>query len=47
MLAYRLKHNIKEVEQMTINEFMEWVAFFQLHDKANQSQMIKSNGKFS
>jgi hypothetical protein len=36
MLAYRLKRSIKEIEQMTMDEFMEWMAFIQLHDKANK-----------
>jgi len=34
MLAYRLTRSIEEIEQMRTNEFLEWLAFFELeHDK--------------
>jgi len=42
MLAYRLKCSVKEIEQMNANQFMEWLAFFSLHDRVD-----KPNGKFS
>jgi len=42
MLAYRLKLSIKEIENMTTHEFMEWLAFFDLYSKSqpNAQQII-------
>ena len=45
MLAYRLGYSISEIEQMKTVEFLEWIAFFELHDK--QNSINKQHGKFS
>jgi len=46
MLAYRLKLPILEVEQMNSNQFIEWLAFFDIYNKSS-NQQIRPNGKFS
>ena len=46
MLAYRLKRPISDIEQMRTTEFLEWTAFFELHDQSNKSQINRHNGKF-
>jgi hypothetical protein len=45
MIAYRLTRSIAEIEQMRTSEFLEWLAFFELHDK--QNNINKQHGKFS
>lgn len=39
MLAYKLKCSIKQIEQMRMNEFIEWIAFFDLEES-------RQHGKF-
>ncbi len=41
MLAYRLGYSISQVEQMNITEFMEWIAFLEMHDQQNKLQINK------
>ena len=45
MLAYRLKLPINDIEKMRTTEFLEWLAFFELHDK-QEAHLNKQYGKF-
>ncbi len=43
MLSFRLKCSLKEIERMTTDEFLEWLAFLEVYDKQSYNKTSINN----